>query len=294
MGTAAAYPVRAPQWVLTYEGMNITSNVSQMVVGVTYVDHLDALSGEVEIEVEDRDQRWQGPWYPGLGDQINLMIGYLGEPMLPCGDFEIARTIAAKYGYSVVSAPDAADVRFERVTQNGETDLAFLKRLAGEHDFDFTVRGTTLVFYARAALEGAAPIAVLQRSDTLRFGFNNRTRHIYRSATVSYQDPATKNLITQSASSLAAMPTGDTLKRVARCENGQQAAIKAAAALDANNRKLVEGDLRMPGSTALSAGNNVALSGFGNLDGIYLIRTARHRIAREAGYVTDVEVRRVQ
>ncbi len=335
MVSATAYPVSAPQWVLSYQGVDITADVSRMIVSITYIDHLDALSGEVEIEVEDHDQRWQGPWYPGLGDRINLMMGYQGEPMLPCGDLEIdqlelsgppdvftmrglaafvtpamrtansrgyegqsllaiAGTIAAKYGYSVVSAPGAADVKFNRVTQNGETDLAFLKRLAGAHDFEFTVRGTSLVFYARSALESASPVETIMRADTLRFGFNNRTRHIYKSAQVSYQDPTTKTLITQTANPASAMPTGDTLKRVVRCENGQQAAIKAAAALHANNLKFVEGALRAPGSTALSAGNIVALSGFGNLDGVYLIRTARHHMARETGYITDVEVRRVQ
>ncbi len=335
MGSATAYPVRAPEWILTYQGVDITADVSRMVVSITYIDHLDALSGEIEIEVEDHDQRWQGPWYPGLGDQVNLMMGYRGEPMLPCGDFEIdqlelsgppdaftmrglaafvtpamrtansagyegqsllaiAKTIAAKYGYSVVSAPGAADLKFNRVTQNGETDLGFLKRLAAEHDFEFTVRGSSLVFYARSALESAAAVKTVTRADTLRFGFNNRTRHIYKSALVSYQDPTTKTLIAQTANPAATMPTGDTLKRVVRCENGQQAALKAAAALHANNLRFVEGALRTPGSTALSAGNNVTLSGFGNLDGVYLIRSARHHMAREVGYITDVEVRRVQ
>ncbi len=333
--SATAYPVRTPQWVLTYQGVDITSGISPMVVGITYIDHLDALSGEMEIEVEDHDRKWQGPWYPGLGDQVNLTIGYVGEQMLPCGDFEldqlelsgppdgfrmrglaafvtpalrtansagyegqtllgIARTIAAKYGYSVVSAGGAADLSFERVTQNGESDLAFLKRLAAEHDFDFTVRGTALVFYARSALEGAPAVETLTRSDTLSFGFINRTRRIYGSATVAYQDPATKSLIAQTANSSAQMPTGDILKRAVRCENGQQAALRARAALHAKNLKFVEGVLRMPGSATLAAGNNVTLSGFGNLDGVYMIRSARHRLTRDGGYVTDVEVRRVE
>lgn len=335
MESATAYPVSAPEWVLTYQGVNITADVSRMIVSVTYIDYLDALSGEVEIEVEDHDERWQGPWYPGLGDRINLMLGYQGEPMLPCGDFEIdqlelsgppdgftmrglaafvspamrtansagyegqsllgiAQTIAAKYGYSVVSAAGAVNVKFNRATQNGETDVAFLKRLAGAYDFDFTVRGTSLVFYARSALESAPPIAVLERTNVLRFGFTNRTRHIYKAAQVAYQDPTTKSLITQRASPSAAMPTGDTLKLVTRCENGQQAALRTGAALHANNLKFVEGMLRVPGSTALSAGNNVSLSGFGSFDGVYLIHTARHHMAREVGYITDVEVRRVQ
>lgn len=327
--------MRTPEWVLSYEGVNITTDVSRMVVSITYIDHLDALSGEVELEVEDREQRWQGEWYPGLGDTINLMVGYRGEELLPCGDFEldelelagppdvfrlrglaafvtaplrtanstgyegqsltaIAQTIASKYGYSVVDAPGAADVQFDRITQKEETDLAFLKRIAAEHGFDFTVRGTSLVFYARATLESEPAVATLSRSDTLRFGFRNRTRHIYKASRVSYQDAMAKKLVTEGAQATVTMPTGDTLKRVERCENGQQASLKAKAALDAKNLRFVTASLRVPGSTVLSAGNNVALDGFGNFDGTYMVRTARHHLAREVGYITDVEGWRVR
>lgn len=335
MAISNGYAVSAPEWVLIYKGVNVTPDVAHMVVSITYVDQLDALSGEVEIEVEDHEQRWQGPWYPGLGDTVNLAIGYQGGPLLACGDFEldelelsgppdvfclrglatfvtpalrtrnssgyegqnllgIAQTIAAKYGYSVVSAPGATDVNFDRVTQKQETDLAFLKRIAAEHDFEFTIRGTSLVFYARTPLEDEAAVATLTRSDVLRFGFCNRTRDIYKAARVSYLDPTTKKLITEGAEPSAVMPTGNTLKRVERCENGEQATLKAKAALHANNLRFVTAGLRVPGSTSLAAGNNVALDGFGSFDGVYMVRSARHHLAREVGYITDLEARRVR
>src|SRR5207237_2169909 len=87
----------------------------------------------------------------------------------------IAETIAEKYGLSVISAPDVFDIELERVTQKQETDLAFLKRLAIEHNYDFTVRGTSLVFYSRTTLEAAPPTQTLTRTDLERFEFRNRT-----------------------------------------------------------------------------------------------------------------------
>ncbi len=329
-----AYPVRAPQWVITYQGVNITGDISQMVLSIGYVDRLEAASGKAEIELEDHAKRWQGPWYPDLGDALNLSIGYLGEDLLPCGDFQveeiglegppdamrlrclatyvtqamrtrntvgyenqsllgIASTIASKYQLTLIAAPESADLVFARITQRHETDLEFLQRLANEHGYDFSVRGATLVFYAVAALEAAPPVMTITRANTLRFRFRNRTQSIYQNGQTAYFDPDTKALILQSAAETSAVPTTDKIKLLLRCENGQQALVKANAALHRNDMWLFEAQLTMPGTTTLAAGLNVTISGWGALDGIYLIEEARHRIDRARGYTTEVEARRV-
>ena len=61
MAAAVSYPVRAPQWVLTYQGVNITADISPMVLAITYVDRLDNASGEVEVELEDHAKRCWAP-----------------------------------------------------------------------------------------------------------------------------------------------------------------------------------------------------------------------------------------
>jgi len=334
MASALSNPVRSPQWVLNYEGVNISADISRMVIGVTYLDHLSGLSGEAEVIIEDHDQRWQGAWYPSLGDGLNLAIGYRGEALLPCGDFqvdeleltgppdtfrvrclasyitpamrtpnsagyeqqsiiEIAQVIAEKYGLSVVSAPGVTDLQFARVTQKHETDLGFLKRLAREHGYDFTVRGTMLVFYVRSALAAAPPVATLSRSDVERFEFRNRTHRIYRAAQVAYQSPSTKSLIAQSAQADNSVASGDSLKLAPRCENAQQALTKAQAALDDHNELFIDGFIVTPGSTVLAAGSNLTVSGFGEFDGVYLIQGARHQLDRAGGYRTALEIRHV-
>jgi phage protein D len=305
-----------------------------MVLSISYTDYLSELSGEVEVVVEDHDQRWQASWYPTLGDELNLAIGYRGEGLLPCGDFQIdqlelagppdrftmrclaafmtpamrtlnsvgyedqtllgiAQTIGQKYGLAVISAPDVIDIAFARVTQKHETDLAFLKRLALEHDYDFTVRGSILVFYSRTALEAIAPVQAVTRTELEGFEFRNRTHTTYRAAQVAYQDLTSKSLIIQSAAAIAPIPTGDVLKIVPRCENGQQALLKAQAALDAHNMFFTEASLVMPGSIAMASGNTIEVSGFGEFDGTYVILVARHRLDRAHGYTTRLEVSRV-
>ena len=334
MASAISFPVRSPEWVLTYQGVNITADISARVLSISYTDYLSELSGEVEVVIEDHDQRWQASWYPGLGDELKLAIGYRGEGLLPCGDFQIdqlelagppdtftmrclaafitpamrtlnsagyedqtllgiAQTIGAKYGLAVISAPDVIDIAFERVTQKHETDLAFLKRLAVEHDYDFTIRGSILVFYSRTALEAIAPVQTVTRTDLEGFEFRNRTHTTYRAAQVTYQDLTSKSLIIQSAAAIAPIPTSDVLKVVSRCENGQQALLKAQAALNVHNMFFTEASLVMPGSIAMASGNTIELSGFGEFDGAYIILVARHRLDRAHGYTTRLEVSRV-
>jgi Bacteriophage probable baseplate hub protein len=336
MAASASYTVRSPQWILSYLGVNITADVSRMVLAIRYVDRLDGASGELEVELEDSARQWQGSWYPALGDIVSLQIGYSGEALLDCGEFqideleldgppdvmrlrclaayitppmrtvntvayenigivEIAGLIAAKYGLVMVTASSESesDVVFARVTQRRQTDLEFLKRLAREHNFDFTVRAGQLIFYSRPVLESVPAVTTIMRSDTVRFSFRNRARRIYDGAEFSYFDPDTKQLITQSVSADPPAPTGDTLKIVARCENAQQALVKAEALLHLHNMVFVDASLEGPGTTLLVAGNNVQLSGWGALDGTYLIETAQHRLARAAGYSTSIAARRV-
>jgi phage protein D len=336
MAALSSHSVRTPQWVLTYEGVNITADVSHMVLAISYVDRLGEASGEVEVELEDHAKRWQGPWYPGLGNILSLQIGYRGEALLDCGSFqvdelefdgppdvmrlrclaayitpamrtpntvayenqsivEIAGQIASKYGLNLVTAPAAieSDVVFARVTQRRETDLGFLKRLAIEHNFDFTVRGAQMVFYARAALEAVIPLVAITRPDTTGFSFRNRTRRIYSGAEVSYFDPDTKQLITQMITAEPPAPTTDTLKIVARSKNAQQAMVKAQAALHLHNMVFVDASIEGPGNVMLVAGNQVEVVGWGRLDGAYLIETARHQLARASGYTTSFAARRV-
>jgi uncharacterized protein len=298
MSRAISSPVRSPDWMLTYLGVNITGNISSTVLSISCTDTLQGASGQLDIMVEDHEKRWQGPWYPTEGDTVTLLIGYSGESLLPCGEFEIdelelggspagppdvfhlrclaafitpamrtpnsagyenqtliqiANTIAGKYGYSVVGAPAALNLSFARVTQRQEADVAFLDRLARSHNYNFTIRGRQVVFYSRSALENAAPVSKIRRNDILHFSFKSKTHRVYKAAQVSYQDLATKHLIAQSTMAAPAPPTGDTLKLIRRCENGQQALLKAQSALHCESMIRTTARLTTIGETRYAA-----------------------------------------
>jgi uncharacterized protein len=332
MAGAISYPVSQPGWALTYKGKPITARIESQTVSVTYTSHAGGKAPELEFEIEDRDKLWQGPWFPTRGDLVALTIGYANQASVSCGNFQvdevelegppdvmhlrciaayitpamrtpnstpyegqtllgIAGQVAKKYGFTVVGAAVSPDVTFARQTQNQETDLEFLHRLARDHNYEFTLRGQNLVFYSRPALELQGSIAIIYRSNETRFHLKTKTHQVYAAAQVSYQDPATKQLYTQTAT--GSSPTGDTLHLVRRCENGQQASLKAAAELHRHNMLQTTAEITMPGNTQMAAGARITVSGWGNYDSDYLIQTARHKLARGSGYTTEIELRSV-
>lgn len=339
------YPVRHPRWILTYAGTNITADVSGMVIEIEYSDSSGAHhqgrgrksmaeTDGLEIELEDRDRRWQGPWFPTRGDTVTLQIGYDGETLMNAGDFEvdelelkgppdtmhmkciaagitpnlrtprsapyenqtlvqIANIIASKHGYSVTGAPQDINVAWARITQNQETDLGFLRRLALEHGYNFSVRGKQLVFYSLTRLEGQAPVLTIQRTQVKDFTFKKKTQEIYKTATVAYHNPATKGLVAAQYKDAAA-PTGDDLYVTERAENADQASLKARSILHEANKYEMTGTLRLEGTSLLVAGVTVGLQGFGQaISGTYLIESSKHQLNRESGYETEIEIRQL-
>lgn len=206
---------------------------------------------------------------------------------------DIATIVAGRYGLTVVSAPGVEVIQFARVTQNRETDLDFLHRLAADYGYEFTVRGGMLVFYAMSTLEAMVPVATIERSNIDRIQCRSRSHGIYSAAEAAYFDPYTKTLIAQTASPSAPVPETDTLKLDARCESASQASLRAQAALHRSNMKAIKMRLSGPGNVALAAGVTIELAGWGVFDAVYLIEMARHRITRAIGYSTEIEARQV-
>ena len=338
--------MRTPRFTLYYTGKNITAEISRMFVSLDYTDHKDGTMDELELKLEDRDQKWQGPWFPVRGDLVNATIGYQSEGMLPCGDFQvdeitldlppdtvtmrcvsayvtaamrtansagfenqtltqIATTIAAKHGLQLVDVPNPLNLAFERISQRQESDLAFLRRLANRHNYDFNVRGGKLQFFSRGNLEAQAPVFALIRGGVAapiatgadgargivvgKASFKTKTHQIYKACRVSYFNPDTKQLIWQSVAANPPVPNGDTYVIQERCDNGQQALQMAHSSLHEHNRFLTTASFTIPGNPKAVSGNTFEVSGFGQFDGKYIVDSSHHRMARSSGYSTEIE-----
>lgn len=329
METMTATPVRQPVWVLTYEKKDISVKIAPFVLQVSYIDNLSGASDELEITLEDASHRWKNSWTPAKGDKISLQLGYAGEPLLKCGDFQIdeveyngppdtvsirclaagvtpalrtknskayegrtlkgiAQEVANKHNLELIGK--VPEIKVDRITQNAEPDLAFLKRLGESYGYVFSVRGTKLVWHELAALDAKDATVVIERSGLAgSYTLRTKTSQVYKAVQVSYHDPKTKSLKTHTEKAKG-ITTGDTLKLVERCENKAQAEAKARAALRNTNGRQVEGTVTVHGDRRLIAGMNAQLNGFGSLSGKYQVLKSRHSMDRISGYTTMLEL----
>ena len=317
-----------PIFKLEYNHKNITEDVSDYVVTIEYSDYEQGQSDEITITFEDAEGLWNGAWIPSKGDALRLYIGYVGSKLLNCGIFEIdeieynsppdtlivkalatgikkafrqpnsvgyenktlkqiANEIARKHELTLVG--DIEDIKVERITQNQERDLSFLKRLSEQYGYIFKIAEEKLVFYKSEKLISADSAKIIYKSDLSSIRLTEKTSHAYKSVSVAYRNPKTGKDVTATAKNPNCVK-GDTLKLSVRAENKQQALLQAKAAL-AKGNYTIEGSLSMPGNPYLVAGLNAELKDLGYFSGKYHITEAHHIIDKTSGYATSLEVK---
>lgn len=201
------------------------------------------------------------------------------------------------------------DIRIDRVTQYQERDVEFLTRLAREYGYAFKIVGSKLVFTELASLRDGDAVLTLTATDLISIRLRDKIKDVYQEAKVKYHDPKTKKLVvygvkgdqvtevgqtTASTKKQSSQATsGDTLKLSTRSGSKAAAQAKAQAALDDANLQQTAGSLTVPGNPKLVAGTTFELADCGKLSGKYLVESARHRLDRGGGYVTELEVKRV-
>ena len=316
-----------PTFKLEYNKKDITKDVSNYVINIEYTDFEHGQSDEISITFEDSEKLWQNAWIPSKGDSLRLFIGYEGEKLLNCGLFEIdeiefetppdtlivkaiatgikkplrqnnsiayenktlkqiASEIAKRHSLKLVGSIE--DVKVERITQNQERDLTFVKKLAEQYGYIFKITEGNLVFYKTEKLVNANAAKIFYRSDLTKINLSEKTSKNYKSVTVSYHNPKTGKKVSATVKNQSCVK-GDALKLNVRCENKQQALLKAKAALT-KGKDTIEGSIDMCGNPYLVAGLNVELKDLGYFSGKYHIKGARHTIDRNSGYATSLEV----
>lgn len=223
-----------PVWLITYEGAQVSDELSPLVLSAEYVDHLSDASGELRLTVDNSDGRWLRGWYPTEGDRIRCQMGLEGQPLLDTGEFRIVDCeasgapdvvtisalsapltsdyravqsrafesttlgalvdgLAAELGLTVVGA--VAQIPMIRVTQNRETNVAFLRRLARDYGYAFAIRPPDLVFYELAALEGVDDMVLVERAGMASgWALKGGPQELYSSCELRWLDPTTKEL----------------------------------------------------------------------------------------------------
>ena len=325
--------VRVPKFKLQYESQDITEDVVAYVLSIAYTDRLHASSSELDISMEDRLLRWIDPWYPEKGDRLNLELFYEQSfDKLDCGRFEvddieftgppdiislsalatdiklnlrevrtkayenttlkkIAEEVAARHSLELVG--EILDLTFERITQNEETDLNFLNKIADDYGQIVKIENGKLIFYNWTDLEAQDSVITLNRSTISRYTFRDKAVGTYKACEIQYQDAQKKETITHTEPATPPREDGDILKIRERVENRQQAVARAREALRRANGSQVEATISLEGASIFVGGININVEEMGALSGKYQVLEAMHRLTSSQGWTCELKCRRI-
>jgi phage protein D len=218
-----------PAFKIIYNQKNITADITPYLLSLTYNDNVTGESDEVNLVFDDTDHLWQNTWYPNKGDKLKVSIGYNSD-LIDCGTFQIdefelnknpdqvsikaigagikkslrtrkskahekkvlsqiVKSVATSHNLTVIG--NIKNIEIDRVTQNNESDLSFLNRLATDYGYYFTVKDEKLIFYNKANIQNYNPICGISYSNLTGCTIRDKTIGIYKDASVSYANPDT-------------------------------------------------------------------------------------------------------
>ena len=212
---------------IEYDGTDITEDISPSVLSISYSDSQEDESDTICITLEDREQKWSGPWYPDKGAKLLVELGR--EELVVLGTFDIdeieisgppsqvrlngqatgvdtaartsknsafedqslsaiAQKVASDNGWTLEG--DIQDINFRRKTQYQESDLAFLNRICKETGHTMAVRNGQLYVTNIYDLESASEAGSIDLTDVGKYRFSGKiTGAGAKAATAEYYYP---------------------------------------------------------------------------------------------------------
>lgn len=148
------------QYIVSYNGVNITADISAYVTSLSYTDKTEGESDELELVLEDSTGIWKNEWYPEKGATITAQI-VMGQNTLDCGTFTIDETSGS-------GGRDDGDTFTIKAISNGISDrLRTIRGYAHENKTLAQVANTIASEYGYTVV-GDIPSITLQRCTQYR------------------------------------------------------------------------------------------------------------------------------
>ena len=323
--------IRIPEITITYEGKDITTDISPYVRRFTYTDVLTEKSSDISLELEDKAGNWLKDWYPKKGSVIKATIAYQGETPLNCGLFQlddfgfsfppsivtlgalatdvklslrekrteayekqtlkdIATKVASRHGLTVKG--EIKEIAIDRCTQDNQTDLEFLVRIAKEYNYLVKIENGDLIFWTQEELDKEPTLFIIDETQIASLRVTDKREGIYKSCEISYQLAKEKEELKHTEPD-PNIKEGDILKIKDKCETKEQAIEKAKAALKKANSSQIEATMTMEGVADLLAGINFDLEGFGVFAGKYQVTEVTHTVTKNKGWDCRIRCRKI-
>lgn len=206
---------------------------------------------------------------------------------------DIVYAVAERNKLKVRERDTIERILIDYTAQNHLTDLAWLAQLADDFGYVTGVRGPYLDFWRVAYLDSQQETLLLKRNAVKAFTLRPKSEAIAPEGVVSYHNPDQKKLV-QGEAEEPGMPTGDAHKYLKRAPSKAFADTLAARNLRRLDKWQLEGTITTVGNTFLIAGDNLRFRGNRKLDGKYHITEAAHRMNRQIGYESEVQIYRVE
>jgi phage protein D len=264
------------------------------------------INGQIYAVEPDFDQ-YSTATISGFDVMAKLRFGNHTRIFKGCDENRIAADVAASSKVSI-STPGPPVTLNASVWQRQQTNYRFLLSRCELLNYELVVSDTTVLFRPSAA--GLSPVRSLAfPRDIERVSLRLRVPTEGSTVQMLGFDPATNQVIT-------AQSNPNTVRaRMGGSEDGYEfidafpdAAItltdptitkvealqaRANAEYMENLYRFIEGELELEGDPSLVAGVNVRLTGLSQrFDGIYYVRSSRHRYQDSTGYHTTLQLRR--
>lgn len=219
---------------------------------------------------------------------------------------DIASRIAGEAGLS----PKVEDSRVEHefVHQANQSDLEFLRSLAGEIDYELAVEDKDL-FFRRRAYDGRAAVTLTMEKDLIEFSARLSAARQVTEVVMSGWNPKEKRGVVghakegdiafmkggKTGAGLGRQVCGTAVETVSRHPLMSQAEADqvARARFSQMSLKLIEGGGSTEGRADLRPGVVAEITGVGRrFGGAYYVTETVHRFDQENGYRTNFSVRR--
>lgn len=325
-------PLRRATFTLLYEGKDITADLLPVVVSLSYTDKASGESSDLDIDIINNNRIWMKDWIPTKGDKLQCKFRYEGvTEVLDCGGFEIddfeysgapdklrlsavatsitgslrekrtksyerttlrqvASDVAARNGLKLTGK--IKNVTIDRITQNEQSDLEFVTKLADEYGHTTKVENGQLIFFTEEELHAQPAVTTLTDREIKNYRITSQSQGTYKAAEISYQNPGQKKLIKHKVEDKS-IKKGDVLKVKARAESKQQAEEKAKAALAKANGGETKMEVSIEGVAWAVGGANVLIVGYGRFDDKYQIESATHKLSKMSGWTTDLTLKKI-
>ncbi len=188
---------------------------------------------------------------------------------------------------------EGREIKLKRQDQRGESDLAFITRVAEEYGFRVKSAEGSLVLVEAAKMDAQAPVLTLTKGqdDLLGYEISLEVGETFKGVNAQHWSSEEKRLVQKKFSPAGAPDNAQTLQVRQRAQDQAEAEIQAKAELRRRNERQRGGTLSLMGAPDLRAGGVVELKGFGAFGGRFGLDEVTHELNRAGVYVTTAKIK---